>query len=263
MGEQQHGVLLVDDKADIRLLLATRLGLEPRFEVIGQAANGSEAIGAARALKPDAIVLDLEMPLMDGYAALPVLRTVDPSTRILVYTGSDHADTGRLVGAAKPDGLIVKGAELGVLVKSLHRLLDERPNDILACDLGLIPLEQATNAFDGWVGLNIRIREAIADGRSVPADQAEERETDLMALVGIFIAVGESLVRAAQTGAGDVHLRFKTRRNVGQAARRALMHIDIYQAEQFHEQWKYEMPATARTALQQMRERMLDRLPVG
>lgn len=263
MAEQRQRILLVDDKADIRMLVATRLGLEPSFEVVGEAAEGSQAIAAARALKPDAIVLDLEMPVMSGYAALPILRTVDPAMRILIYTGSDAVDNGRLVGAAKPDAVVVKGAELGVLVKSLHAVLDERPNDVVHCDLGLIPLQQAVNAFDGWVGLNIRIREAIAEADSTPAKPVTEREDDLMALVGIFIAVGENLVRAAQTSSSDVHLRFKTRRNVGQGARRALLNIDVDDAAQFHEKWKYEMPATARSALQQMRERMLDRLPVG
>jgi DNA-binding NarL/FixJ family response regulator len=263
VSQRTRSVLIVDDKADIRLLLATRLGLDPTLRVAGEAADGSEAIARARELQPDAIILDLEMPVMDGYAAIPILRTVDPSMRILVYSGYASAETEKLLGAAKPDGLVIKGADLKLLMQALNRVLDEQPNDILDCDLGLVPLEQAVNAFDGWVGLNIRIREAMAQAISVSSPETDRRQTDLMALIGIFIAIGDALVRAAQAGSRDVQLRFKTRRGVGQAARRALGDIEIDNAERFHEKWKYEMPGQAQEALQQLRTRLLDRLPVG
>lgn len=263
VSQRTHSVLLVDDKADIRLLLSTRLGLDPTLKVAGEAANGSEAIALARELQPDAIVLDLEMPGMDGFAAIPILRTVNPLMRILVYSGSANAIDHKLTGAAKPDGFVVKGADLRLLMRELTNLLAEQPSDVLKCDLGLVPLEQAVNAFDGWVGLNIRIREAMAESISVSAADTDRRETDLMALIGIFIAIGDSLVRAAQAMARDVQLQIETRRNVGQAARRALTEIEIDNAIQFHEKWKYEMPPQAHEALKQLRERLLDRLPVG
>ena len=256
-------VLLVDDKADIRLLLTTRLSLEPRLEVVGEGSNGSEAITLARELKPHAIILDLEMPVMDGFAAIPILRTVDPSMRILVYSGSLNAPSEKLLGAAKPDAFVVKGADLRVLMNELNGLLEEQPNDVVDCDLGLVPLEQAVNAFDGWVGLNIRIREAMAQRISVSSPKSDAQETDLMALIGIFIGIGDVLVRAAQANSAEVQLHFKTRRSVGQAARRALGEIEIDNAVRFHEKWKYEMPAQAQQALEQLRARLSDRLPVG
>ena len=259
----RYRVLLVDDKADIRMLLATRLSMDPGLQVVGEAANGSEAIALARDLKPHAIILDLEMPVMDGCAAIPILRTVDPSIRILVYTGSMYAGTEKLLGAAKPDGFVVKGADLRVLMQELNSLLHEQPADVVEGDLGVLPLEQAINAFDGWVGLNIRIREAMAQWISVSTPEDSQKEADLMALTGIFIAIGNALVRAAQSGSRDVELRFKTRRSVGQAARRALGEIDIDNAARFHEKWKYEMPPQAQEALQQLRARLSDRLPVG
>ena len=261
--QSRQRILLVDDKADIRLLLATRFGLDPRLQVVGEASNGSEAIARARELRPHAIILDLEMPVMDGFAALPILRTVDPSMRILVHSGSANAVDGKLLGAAKPDGFVVKGADMRILMKELHSLLDEQPNDVLDCDLGLVPLEQAVNAFDGWVGLNVRIREAMAQSISVSSPKTDNQETDLMALIGIFIAIGDTLVRAAQAGSRDVQLRFKTRRSVGQAARRALAEIEIDNAVKFHQKWKYEMSIPAREALQQLRNRLSDRPAPG
>jgi CheY-like chemotaxis protein len=258
-----HSVVIVDDKADIRLLLATRIGLDPTLRVAGEAADGSEAIARARELQPDAIILDLEMPGMNGYTVIPILRTVNPLMRILVYSGSANVIGQKLTGASKPDGVVVKGVDLRLLMRELTTLLAEQPTDVLKCDLGLVPLQQAVNAFDGWVGLNIRIREAMGESISVSSEETERHETDLMALIGIFIAIGDSLVRAAQASARDVQLQIETRRAVGQAARRALTEIEIDNAVQFHETWKYEMPVQAQEALKQLRERLLDRLPVG
>ena len=262
--QRRHRVLLVDDKADIRLLLATRMELDPNLEVVGEAGTGAEAISLMRKQQPDAIILDLEMPVMDGYAAIPILRTIDPLTRIVVYSGFADATDDKLVGAAKPDGHVVKGSDLQVLMQELTALLAEKPNDVVAADLGVVPLQQAINAFDGWVGLCIRIREATAKALAAESEnETKHRESDLMALVGIFISMGDALLRAAQARAPEVHLHFKTRRNVGQAARRELSIIDADDAVRFNRDWKYETPAAAEEALKQLRQRLLDRLPVG
>ena len=71
-------VLLVDDHEDTRELMSivfTRAGAE----VIGEASNGAEGIELARELKPDLVVLDLEMPVMGGLEALPELRLAAPA----------------------------------------------------------------------------------------------------------------------------------------------------------------------------------------
>lgn len=204
------------------------------------------------------------MPVMDGYAAIPILRTIDPLTRILVYSGSVHTTDDKLVGAVRPDGYVIKGSDLQVLMLELTALLAEKPNDVVTADLGLVPLRRAVNAFDGWVGLCTRIHEAMAKALLVGSEKESERgQSDLMALVGIFIGMGEALLRAAQTGAREVHLHFKTRRSVGQAARRALSIIDADGAVRFNQEWKYEPPASAEEALNQLRQRLLGRLPVG
>lgn len=256
--------MLVDDKPDIRLLLATRLALEPNLVVVAEAANGAEAIARAREVRPDAVVLDLEMPQMDGYAAIPLLRAIDASMRILVYSGSAATEDPRLIGPVKPDGMVTKGADLRVLIDRLTTLLEQRPEDLLVANVGRLPLEQAVNAFDSWVGLNVRIREAMAAGRPLPTSkELDLSASDLLALIGIFIAMGDRLVRAAQAGSEVVDLRFETRRDAGQAARRALMAIDADSAVSFHKAWAYEMPSQAREALHQLRERLLAELPVG
>lgn len=255
-------VLIVDDQPDVRLLLATRLGLEPEISVVGEASNGAEAIQRARETAPDAIVLDLQMPMMDGFTAVPILRTINPATRILVFSGLDDPADERLQGPAKPDAFVRKGGDLRAFVEELRKVLAEKPSDIVLADLGRLPLEEAVNAFDGWVGLNLRIREAMAHQEG-SARERSRAELDLMALVGIFIGMGDGLLRAAQARRAEVHLQFRTRRQIAQAARRALSIIDADGAVEFHHQWAYDVAPEAQEPLHELRRRLLEELPVG
>ncbi|MDQ3756802.1 MAG: EAL domain-containing protein [Actinomycetota bacterium] len=82
-------VVIADDTAEVRALLRYTLHLDGRFEVVGQAADGVEAISAVEAEKPDAVVLDLAMPVLDGMEAIGRILEVSPATRIVVLSGFD------------------------------------------------------------------------------------------------------------------------------------------------------------------------------
>jgi DNA-binding NarL/FixJ family response regulator len=257
-----YRVVIVDDQPDIRLLLGTRLALEPDISVVGEASNGAEAIQRARETAPDAIVLDLQMPVMDGFTAVPVLRTINPGTRIVLFSGVGDPSDERLEGPAKPDGFVRKGADLRILIEALRKLLAEAPSDIVVADLGRLPLKDAVNAFDGWVGLNLRIREAMVHMPG-SARERSRAELDLMALVGIFIGMGDELLRAAHERRQDVRLQVRTRRQIAQAARRALLILDADNAVEFHKRWAYDVVRGADEPLHELRKRLLDELPVG
>lgn len=80
-------ILVVDDDESIRKLLALSLPLGiPDVEVVGEAADGEEAVSEARRLTPDLIVLDHMMPRRTGADAIPELREVCPQTQILMFT---------------------------------------------------------------------------------------------------------------------------------------------------------------------------------
>ncbi len=97
-GEAAHiCVLLCDDHEIPRAAIAGMLALEPDIEVVGEAANGAEAVELARALRPDVTIMDLKMPVMDGFDAMRRIRDENPGTRVLVLTGAG-TDTD-LVGA--------------------------------------------------------------------------------------------------------------------------------------------------------------------
>ncbi len=77
--------------------------LQPEFNVVGTAKNGHEALMAVNALHPDVVVLDIEMPVMDGLLAARQLRASDPAVRIVfltVYADSDYVDTAFNLGAS-------------------------------------------------------------------------------------------------------------------------------------------------------------------
>jgi DNA-binding NarL/FixJ family response regulator len=80
------GLLIVDDDASMRDLLRLTFELHPEFEVVGEAANGSDAVEAAATHKPDAVILDVMMPGTDGLEALPRILAVAPQTKIIVFS---------------------------------------------------------------------------------------------------------------------------------------------------------------------------------
>ena len=84
--EGRTRILLVDDTEDIRLLFRIALQSQFEFEVIGEAANGQEALDFVAEACPDVILLDIMMPVMDGMTALPLLRDACPNARITVIT---------------------------------------------------------------------------------------------------------------------------------------------------------------------------------
>jgi CheY-like chemotaxis protein len=79
-------VLLVDDLSDIRLVMRLLLEADGRAEVVGEAADGAEAVRLAAELHPDAVVLDLRMPGMDGVSALPLIRDAAPGTVVVALS---------------------------------------------------------------------------------------------------------------------------------------------------------------------------------
>jgi len=85
-------VLLVDDQPLFRRAIATLINDEPDLSVIGEASNGQEAIDKATELRPDLIVMDIEMPVMNGVEAVRILRDSQPRIKIVVLTVSESED---------------------------------------------------------------------------------------------------------------------------------------------------------------------------
>ncbi len=206
-------VLIVDDKADIRTLLATRLRLEPAFSVVGEAANGAEAIARVGELRPHLMVLDLQMPIMSGEEVIPIVRSLAPRLRIVVF--SAYAGSwGRLGGTERPDAEVRKGSGLQPLVTELHRLLVEPPRDLIEVCVGSLDAEAGLRAIRAWDRCYPCVHQLAAD---------QGWMGEFLALVGVFLALGPVLRDAATAGQRPCRPRFETRRNAARAAKRALV----------------------------------------
>ncbi|MEA2563021.1 MAG: hypothetical protein QOH06_4525 [Acidobacteriota bacterium] len=103
-------ILLADDHPVVRDGLAAMLATQPDFEVVGEAGNGAEALTEAARLRPDVVLMDLEMPTLDGIEATRRLRAADSSVQVVVLTAFDTDE--RIVGAiqAGAQGYLLKGA---------------------------------------------------------------------------------------------------------------------------------------------------------
>jgi DNA-binding NarL/FixJ family response regulator len=103
-------ILIADDHPVVRDGLRSMLSTQPDFHVIGEAVNGIEAVQLAARLKPEVILLDLEMPELDGVSALTQVRAADPQARVIIVTAYDTDE--RIVQAvvAGAQGYVLKGA---------------------------------------------------------------------------------------------------------------------------------------------------------
>jgi DNA-binding NarL/FixJ family response regulator len=113
-----------DDQAGFRQLVAVVLGLESGIEIVGEAADGREAVALAKKLQPDVLLLDIAMPEMDGLEALPRVLEVSPSTRVVMLTGLTAASIRERALAAGASAFIEKGidiSELGDRIVSICR----------------------------------------------------------------------------------------------------------------------------------------------
>jgi DNA-binding NarL/FixJ family response regulator len=112
-------VVLADDFADMRHLLRVSLERSGRFEVVGEAANGVEAITLAEDLTPDILVLDLSMPVLSGMEALPRIREVAPDTKVVVLSGFDRAQMESSALEVGAVGYLEKGLRPSQIVDEL------------------------------------------------------------------------------------------------------------------------------------------------
>jgi len=112
-------VLIVDDTPDVRCDLRQFLDLTGDLEVIGEAANGLEAIRLTAELSPDVVVMDLEMPVMDGFQATRQIKAQVHAPRIVIlsiHAGMEERQRAMEAGA---DAFFMKGNSYDALVRSI------------------------------------------------------------------------------------------------------------------------------------------------
>jgi DNA-binding NarL/FixJ family response regulator len=112
-------VLLADDQALFREALATLLSVRPEIEVVGEAGDGDAALRQAAALRPDVVLMDLHMPVLDGIAATRRLRVEQPDTRVLALTTFDDDEDVFAALRAGAVGYLLKDVTADRLVEAV------------------------------------------------------------------------------------------------------------------------------------------------
>ena len=114
-------VMLVDDILQVRSDLCTLLGLVGDLEVVGEACNGKEAFIQAIRLKPDVILMDLEMPIMTGYEATLRIKEHQPACRVIALSVHGYPEAQQRADHAGVDAFIVKGEPLENLICAIRK----------------------------------------------------------------------------------------------------------------------------------------------
>jgi DNA-binding NarL/FixJ family response regulator len=113
-------IVVIDDHPIVRQGLIAALEDEPDFEVVGGASSAEEALALVKQLEPELVLLDLELPGIDGVEAIPRLIEASPSSRVLVFTAYDTDE--RVLGAVKSGakGYLLKGATAAEIARAIR-----------------------------------------------------------------------------------------------------------------------------------------------
>ncbi|HEX8093705.1 response regulator [Jatrophihabitans sp.] len=173
-------VLLADDHRLVRAGLAGLLGTAPDIEVVGEAADGRQAVELSVAVAPDVILMDVSMPVLDGIEATRLIIDRDPSTRVIALTSFADKE--------KVNDMLASGA-VGYLLK------DSEPADLLAA---------VRSASAGGAPLDPRVAMALLPNRQPTSvvEQLSSREREVLVLASRGLAnkqIGRSLGIAERT----------------------------------------------------------------
>lgn len=178
-------LLIADDHAVVREGIRSLVSIEPGYEIVGEAADGLEAVQKARTLSPDVILLDMVMPRQDGLATIIEIKKENPNARILVLTS--FADDDKILPA-------IKAGALGYLLK------DTSPEELL---------QAIRNVYQGQTSLHPTIARKLIDELNRPPDlpptpePLTEREVEVLKLVAQGLS-NEEIAEALTISEGTV-----------------------------------------------------------
>jgi DNA-binding NarL/FixJ family response regulator len=123
-------VLLVDDQPVVRRGLRVRFQLEPDMQVIGEASTGSDALTLAQILTPDVVLMDIEMPDMDGIEATVALRTVVPQSAVVILSIHTDRQTRMKAQAAGAVAFVEKRGTTDILLAAIRQAVGRTGNSL-------------------------------------------------------------------------------------------------------------------------------------
>lgn len=125
-GGGRISVFLVDDVPELRELIRFGIEVDPEFEVVGEAGDGRTALDGISETSPAAVLLDLSMPDMDGFEAIPEIRSRQPDTAIVILSGFSADRMAARATERGADGYVEKGTPVAELREVTRRAVAER-----------------------------------------------------------------------------------------------------------------------------------------
>jgi len=125
-------LLLVDDQPAVRRGLRMRFALELDLEVVGEAGDATEAISLAQTLRPDVVLMDVDMSGIDGILTIAMLRQVAPHSTVVIFTLRDDAATQEQARAAGAEAFVAKHRTEELLLAAIRGVAAEHQgrNDV-------------------------------------------------------------------------------------------------------------------------------------
>jgi DNA-binding NarL/FixJ family response regulator len=167
-GQAPKRVLIADDQTLFRTGLARLIGDDPRLEVVGQAADGQEAIEMVDELKPDLVLMDLKMPNVDGIEATRRIVGKHPNVKVLILTTFDTDPYVLQAMRAGASGYVLKDSSVNAIVASSVTVLEGEQVMATAVTERVLALVSGTKSskevYDGLTAREIEILKLLASG---------------------------------------------------------------------------------------------------
>lgn len=161
-------MLICDDHQVVRDGLSLTLALEDGFEVVGEAKNGAEAVEFARVLAPDVVLMDLQMPVMDGFEAIARIRETRPEARCLVLTSFDGGAEVRRALELGAAGYMLKDAPRQEVFEAIRRAARGEAALGPQAATKLVEQLQGGDARRGFTDREVEVLELLKAGKSNP-----------------------------------------------------------------------------------------------
>ncbi len=119
-------ILIVDDEKAVRTALGRLLATRTEWQVVGEAADGAQAVGMARELQPDIVIMDITMPQKNGLEATPEIKKALPAAEVLIFTQHDSTQMIRQAQSAGASGYLLK-SQANWLVAAVEAMAQHKP----------------------------------------------------------------------------------------------------------------------------------------